>query len=109
MAAQTINKVINDTISLTNVKTLDANGNPAQGLTYSLNFVSGDPTGLSLTIAFGVASAIKCLKTGTYQILLTATNSGGSVTTDAAGDADGTADTIVVTEPAPATQTWTYA
>jgi hypothetical protein len=106
MASQTVNKVVNQLITLTNLKTLDASSNPAQGVTYNLNVVSGDPTGLVLNLPDH--ATISCVKVGAYSITLTATNAGGKITTDAAGDTDGTADVINVTEPAPASQSWTY-
>jgi len=107
MAAQTINAILNQNIGISNLKVLDSNGVACQGLSYALSFVSGDPTGLTLNITGGVPQQIKCVKAGTYQVQLTSTNSGGAISTDAAGDT-AESDTIVVSEPAPATQTWTY-
>lgn len=106
MSAQTFNAVLGSLIRMNNYFCHDSAGNPAVGVSASLNVVSGDPTGLQLDFD---NKFIRALKVGTYTITVTATNPSGSVTTDAAGDTDGTVDTIVVSpNPAPASQGWTY-
>lgn len=110
MAGQTLNKQVNDQIRIQGMLVKDAGGNPAQEVTVTLNVASGDPTGLLFTGTFQNNNlVITCLKPGTYQIQLTASNPSGSISSDAAGDGGATTDTLVVTLPPPATETWTYA
>ena len=108
MSAQTVTKLINQILTFSGLFTKDANGNPCQGITYTLNVLSGPSGGLGPITLSGGTYQVQCLKVGVYTVTLTATNTSGSLTTDAAGDSDGTFDTINVVEPAPATQGWTY-
>ncbi len=112
MAAQTIVKTLGGSVNITNFSCKDAQGNPCTGLTSVLNIVSGDPAGLQLHLQGGVPTGvpqfISTLKAGTYTVTITSTNAQGPITSDAAGDTDGTADTIVVQSGAPASQTWEY-
>jgi hypothetical protein len=105
MSATAITKVLGSTSYLGGLFTKDASGQPCVGLTYKLNVVSGDPTGLNFATD---PPRIGCAKLGVYTVTVTATNSSGTITSDAAGDTDGTVDTITVVEPPPASQGWTY-
>jgi hypothetical protein len=106
MSGTTITRSLGAQIALQGLFTKDANGVACQGISYSLVIVSGPANGITLLNQLG-NYVLKCTIEGTYQIQIQATNSGGSLSTDAAGDS-GVSDTINIVVPPPASQGWNY-
>jgi hypothetical protein len=106
MSAITVNKLVNDQLLISDLIVLDKDGKSAQDVTTKLNIVSGPAGGLGPLIMTMSGLVSVCTVAGAYQITLTSTNSAGSITSDAAGDTDGTVDAIIVVIPAPASQTF---